>query len=317
MPNSADPGPRMISTRSMTLAGRPSRRCRVAIRSLIGAPLTISRVCLSLARETDQRPEAELAVPDVDAGYALQYVDQIRGAGGLMSSAVMTLTAEGALLSDLAVWVDMVTFCSISSSRDSERKCLSLSSGLRCTRGGEQADRRGGVAQLVPPIGVAGTDPSVQWGDACLRSSLLAVSGSAWSFLFQFGRPARLVPCAGDAHQMPGDSALDRRRYRSLGDERAPATPIAVVSASHGASFTSSKFRQLTVDKQITDVEPRKRLNFGIYSMSRVLIVDDQLISRMILEQLIRSLGDDTEAVSFADPIRALEWARTIHTIWC
>ena len=44
--------------------------------------------------------------------------------------------------------------------------------------------------------------------------------------------------------------------------------------------------------------------------MSRVLIVDDQLISRMILEQLIRSLGDDTEAVSFADPIRALEWAK-------
>lgn len=44
--------------------------------------------------------------------------------------------------------------------------------------------------------------------------------------------------------------------------------------------------------------------------MSRVLIVDDQLISRMILEQLIRSLGDDTEAVSFADPIRALDWAK-------
>lgn len=44
--------------------------------------------------------------------------------------------------------------------------------------------------------------------------------------------------------------------------------------------------------------------------MSRVLIVDDQLISRMILEQLIRSIGDDTEAVSFADPVKALEWAK-------
>lgn len=44
--------------------------------------------------------------------------------------------------------------------------------------------------------------------------------------------------------------------------------------------------------------------------MSRVLIVDDQLISRMILEQLIRSLGDDTEPVSFSDPIKALEWAK-------
>jgi two-component system response regulator RpfG len=44
--------------------------------------------------------------------------------------------------------------------------------------------------------------------------------------------------------------------------------------------------------------------------MSRVLIVDDQLISRMILEQLIRSIGDDTEAVSFADPVAALDWAK-------
>jgi two-component system response regulator RpfG len=44
--------------------------------------------------------------------------------------------------------------------------------------------------------------------------------------------------------------------------------------------------------------------------MSRVLIVDDQLISRMILEQLVRSLGDDTEAVSFADPVEALQWAK-------
>ena len=44
--------------------------------------------------------------------------------------------------------------------------------------------------------------------------------------------------------------------------------------------------------------------------MSRVLIVDDQLISRMILEQLVRSLGDDTEAISFADPVEALEWAK-------
>lgn len=44
--------------------------------------------------------------------------------------------------------------------------------------------------------------------------------------------------------------------------------------------------------------------------MSRVLIVDDQLISRMILEQLIRSLGEDTEPVSFSDPVTALEWAK-------
>jgi two-component system response regulator RpfG len=47
--------------------------------------------------------------------------------------------------------------------------------------------------------------------------------------------------------------------------------------------------------------------------MSRVLIVDDQLISRMILEQLIRSLGDDAEPVSFSDPVKALEWAKHNH----
>ena len=47
--------------------------------------------------------------------------------------------------------------------------------------------------------------------------------------------------------------------------------------------------------------------------MSRVLIVDDQLISRMILEQLIRSIGDDTEAVPFSDPVKALDWAKHHH----
>lgn len=44
--------------------------------------------------------------------------------------------------------------------------------------------------------------------------------------------------------------------------------------------------------------------------MSRVLILDDQLTSRMILEQLVRSVGDGAEPVSFSDPITALDWAR-------
>lgn len=44
--------------------------------------------------------------------------------------------------------------------------------------------------------------------------------------------------------------------------------------------------------------------------MSRVLIVDDQRTSRMILEQLIRSLGEALEPVSFDDPVLALEWAK-------
>ena len=50
--------------------------------------------------------------------------------------------------------------------------------------------------------------------------------------------------------------------------------------------------------------------------MSRVLIVDDQLISRMILEQLILSIGEDTEAMPFADPIEALGWAKENPPTW-
>ncbi len=44
--------------------------------------------------------------------------------------------------------------------------------------------------------------------------------------------------------------------------------------------------------------------------MSTVLIVDDQSISRMILEELIRSIGDDIQVVSFSDPVEALQWAK-------
>jgi len=44
--------------------------------------------------------------------------------------------------------------------------------------------------------------------------------------------------------------------------------------------------------------------------MATVLIIDDQLISRMILEELMRSMDQDIEAVSFEDPVGALEWAK-------
>jgi len=44
--------------------------------------------------------------------------------------------------------------------------------------------------------------------------------------------------------------------------------------------------------------------------MPTVLIVDDQLVSRMILDHLVRSIADDIQAVTFADSIEALEWAR-------
>lgn len=48
--------------------------------------------------------------------------------------------------------------------------------------------------------------------------------------------------------------------------------------------------------------------------MPTVLIVDDQSISRMILEELVRSIGPDIETLSFADPVAALEWAK-YHSI--
>ena len=44
--------------------------------------------------------------------------------------------------------------------------------------------------------------------------------------------------------------------------------------------------------------------------MSTVIIIDDQSIGRMILEELVRSIGDGVEAVSFSDPVKALDWAK-------
>lgn len=44
--------------------------------------------------------------------------------------------------------------------------------------------------------------------------------------------------------------------------------------------------------------------------MATVLITDDQFISRMILEELIHSVDQNLDVVSFADPIESLEWAK-------
>jgi len=44
--------------------------------------------------------------------------------------------------------------------------------------------------------------------------------------------------------------------------------------------------------------------------MSTVLILDDQSISRMILEELIRSIDKEIHVESFADPVKALQWAK-------
>lgn len=44
--------------------------------------------------------------------------------------------------------------------------------------------------------------------------------------------------------------------------------------------------------------------------MPTVLIIDDQSISRMILQELVLSIGSDIETQSFSDPVPALEWAK-------
>ncbi len=44
--------------------------------------------------------------------------------------------------------------------------------------------------------------------------------------------------------------------------------------------------------------------------MSTVLILDDQSISRMILEELIRSIDQSIHVESFSDPVKALDWAK-------
>lgn len=44
--------------------------------------------------------------------------------------------------------------------------------------------------------------------------------------------------------------------------------------------------------------------------MPTVLIVDDQSISRMILEELVRSIDPKLQVESFAEPVAALDWAK-------
>jgi two-component system, response regulator RpfG len=44
--------------------------------------------------------------------------------------------------------------------------------------------------------------------------------------------------------------------------------------------------------------------------MATVLVVDDQLISRMIMETILRSISPEILVVSYEDPISALNWAK-------
>lgn len=48
-----------------------------------------------------------------------------------------------------------------------------------------------------------------------------------------------------------------------------------------------------------------------VSSMPTILVIDDQAISRMILEELVRSVDQDVQVEAFADPVKALEWAKT------
>ncbi|MCW4332108.1 MAG: response regulator [Candidatus Thiodiazotropha endolucinida] len=45
--------------------------------------------------------------------------------------------------------------------------------------------------------------------------------------------------------------------------------------------------------------------------MSNVLIIDDQSITRMILQELVSSIDKDITSTCFADPTQALEWAKS------
>ena len=42
--------------------------------------------------------------------------------------------------------------------------------------------------------------------------------------------------------------------------------------------------------------------------MPSVIVIDDQSVSRVILSELVRSISDDIEVESFADPVKALDW---------
>ena len=45
--------------------------------------------------------------------------------------------------------------------------------------------------------------------------------------------------------------------------------------------------------------------------MTKVIIIDDQSTSRIILEELVRGIDDDISVETFASPLVALEWAQS------
>ena len=113
----------MISTRSMMLVGRPFQNIPARhIRSLTGAPSTMISVCLSLVPRKlirGLKPNCEYLtwIPGTDCSTSTRLVAPV----ALISSAVITETTDGALLKGCSLLVEMETFCSINSSRGSDR----------------------------------------------------------------------------------------------------------------------------------------------------------------------------------------------------
>lgn len=55
----------------------------------------------------------------------------------------------------------------------------------------------------------------------------------------------------------------------------------------------------------------KAKIGLNLVIMSNVLIIDDQSITRMILQELVGSIDKDITSTCFADPTQALEWAKS------
>ena len=50
--------------------------------------------------------------------------------------------------------------------------------------------------------------------------------------------------------------------------------------------------------------------------MATILIIDDQLTSRQILQQLVSSIEENLTVKAFANPVEALRWTERIRSAW-
>lgn len=61
----------------------------------------------------------------------------------------------------------------------------------------------------------------------------------------------------------------------------------------------------------VDDPGIKTKIGRNLVIMSNVLIIDDQSITRMILQELVGSIDKDITSTCFADPTQALEWAKS------